>query len=230
MCGYRGLAEALRRGHPAVMPFNVMELAQAERADFAELLEGLTPEQWEAPSLCERWRVRDVAAHVLSYEELGTLPLARRFARGRFTINRTNAVGVAEFAEQSPEQLLELARRSMTPRGLSSMFGGRIALADGMVHQQDIRRALGIPRSIPPERLKIALDFARFAPAIGLPAAGRVRGLKLVATDMDWSAGRGPEVRGPAEALLMAVAGRHGITDELSGDGQPTLAKRISRS
>lgn len=102
------------------MPFNVMELARAERADFAGLLEGLTPEQWEAPSLCERWRVRDVAAHVLSYEQLGTLTLARRFAQGRFTINRTNAVGVAEYAEQSPEQLLELARAALSPLGGSA--------------------------------------------------------------------------------------------------------------
>lgn len=206
---------------------NVMDLARAERADLASLLEGLTPEQWEAPSLCERWRVRDVAAHVLSYEELGAVGLGRRFARGLFTINRTNAVGVAEWAERSPQQLLELMRRSMSPRGLSSMFGGRIALGDGIVHQQDIRRALGIPRSIPPERLVVALNFARIAPAIGLPAAGRVRGLKLVATDMDWSAGRGPEVHGTGEALLMAIAGRRGITDELSGEGQPTLARRI---
>jgi hypothetical protein len=100
------------------------------------------------------------------------------------------------------------------------MFGGRIALADGMVHQQDIRRALGIPRSIPPERLVVAVNFARIAPAIGLPVAGRVRGLKLVATDMDWSAGRGPEVHGTGEALLMAIAGRRGITDELSGEAR----------
>jgi len=210
------------------MPFNVMDLARAERADLANLLEGLTPEQWEAPSLCEGWRVRDVVAHMLSYEEVGMPALMRRMARGRFTINRTNAVGVADHDAWSPQQLLELLHRSMSPRGLTAMLGGRIALADGMVHQQDIRRPLGIPRSIPPERLKVALDFARVAPAIGLPAAGRVRGLKLVATDMDWSAGYGPEVRGTGEALLMAIAGRRGITDELGGDGQPTLAKRTS--
>ena len=34
-------------------------MATAERTDLADLLATLTPEQWEAQSLCERWRVRD---------------------------------------------------------------------------------------------------------------------------------------------------------------------------
>jgi hypothetical protein len=48
-----------------------------------------------------------------------------------------------------------------------------------------------------------------------------------VATDLDWATGRGPEVRGSGEALLMAMVGRHGVADELTGSGQPILAKRI---
>jgi hypothetical protein len=51
----------------------------------------------------------------------------------------------------------------------------------------------------------------------------------LVATDLGWASGRGPEVRGPAESLLMAMAGRRGVVDELSGPGQPTLAARVER-
>ena len=82
------------------------------------------------------------------------------------------------------------------------------------------------PRAIPAERLVPALAFARFAPPIG--AFWRARGLRLIATDVDWSGGRGPEVRGPGEALLMAIAGRRGAVEELDGPGQPTLAGRIS--
>ena len=36
----------------------------SERRGLAELLASLTDEQWETPSLCADWRVRDVAAHV----------------------------------------------------------------------------------------------------------------------------------------------------------------------
>ena len=91
-----------------------------------------------------------------------------------------------------------------------------------MIHQQDVRGPLGLVRTIPADRLRAAL--ARVAPAIGGP--WRTRGLRLVATAVDWSAGSGPEVRGPGEALLMAIAGRRGVVDELAGEGQPVLAAR----
>ncbi len=204
---------------------NLMHLARAERSDLATLLRGLTPQQWEAPSLCADWRVRDVVAHMLSYEELDTLGLARRFARGRMLFDRTNAVGVADYAGHSPQQLLELLERSQEPRGLTAGFGGRIALVDGMIHQQDIRRPLGILRDIPAERLALALDFARTAPTIG--AFWRIRGLRLTANDLDWAAGRGTDVHGTAEALLLALAGRRGVVEELSGPGQAELTRRI---
>ena len=81
---------------------SVMAQARAEREDLLDLLEGLTPEQWNAPSLCEGWTVRDVVAHVLSYDELGPRELATRFARGRFLVDRTNAVGLADDAGRTP--------------------------------------------------------------------------------------------------------------------------------
>ncbi|TQF69201.1 maleylpyruvate isomerase family mycothiol-dependent enzyme [Rhodococcus spelaei] len=203
----------------------VKDLAHAERAQLAVLLHSLTPQQWQAPSLCAGWTVRDVVAHMLSYEELSPVRLARRFARACLRFDRANEIGLADLAGHSPQQLVDLLDRSMRPRGLTTGFGGRIALVDGMVHQQDIRRPLGIPRVIPAQRLVPALDFALVAPPIG--ARRRIRGLRLVATDLDWTAGSGPEVRGPGEALLMSIAGRHGVTEELEGPGLATLHGRI---
>ena len=49
---------------------DLMGLAEQERASLLDLLSGLTDEQWAAPSLCSRWTVRDVAVHVVSYDEL----------------------------------------------------------------------------------------------------------------------------------------------------------------
>jgi uncharacterized protein (TIGR03083 family) len=46
-----------------------MQLAADERRDLADLLDTLDPEQWAHPSLCEGWAVRDVVAHLISYEE-----------------------------------------------------------------------------------------------------------------------------------------------------------------
>jgi uncharacterized protein (TIGR03083 family) len=205
---------------------DAMNLARQEREDFAALLTDLAPEQWDAPTLCDRWRVRDVVAHVISYDELDRLSLIGRFAKGWFLLNRTNAVGVADYAARSPQQLSELMRIHAEPSGLPAGFGGMIALVDGMIHQQDIRRPLGLPRDIPAERLLPTLSFAVTAPTI--LGFWRTRGVRLVATDLDWSTGRGPEVRGPAEAILMAMAGRRSVVGELSGPGQAKLADRMA--
>jgi uncharacterized protein (TIGR03083 family) len=203
----------------------VMTLAREERAEFAAFLGELTEKQWDSPTLCGDWRVRDVAAHVISYDPLSTRELIARMARGLVSRGGANALGVAEFSAIPPEGLVELFRRHAQPQGLTAGFGGRIALTDGLIHQQDIRRALGLPRQIPADRLLVTLDFARWAPLIrgGL----RSRGVKLVATDMDWSAGRGPEVTGPGEALLMAMAGRGDAVADLDGPGLPRLARRL---
>ncbi|MEC3975894.1 maleylpyruvate isomerase family mycothiol-dependent enzyme [Amycolatopsis sp. H20-H5] len=205
----------------------MMAMAREERADFLALLTTLPPEQWDAPTLCSRWRVRDVVAHVVSYEELGKRGLAARFVKGRFIPDRVNDVGVSEYNTRSPAELLELLGDHLEPRGLTAGFGGMIALVDGLIHQQDIRRPLGLPRDVPAERLRRALKAALVAPPIR--AFWRARGLRLVATDLGWSTGSGPEVRGPGESLLMAIAGRRVAVDELTGPGQVTLAARIAR-
>ena len=200
-------------------------LAREERADLAAFLKSLSPEQWEAPTLCSRWRVRDVVAHLLSYDELGRGALMRRFAKGRFWLNRVNAVGVAEYNRRTPDELLAFLDAHLEPKGLPALFGGTVSLIDGTIHHQDIRRPLGMPRDIPQERLHAALQCALFAPAVR--GAWRARGVRLVATDLDWSFGRGPEVHGRGEALLMTMAARRGVVGELSGSGQPKLASRL---
>jgi uncharacterized protein (TIGR03083 family) len=202
-----------------------MEMARAEREEFADLLDELSADQWESPTLCERWRVRDVVAHVISYEDLSWAGVVQRFLRGGLIVDRINELGVIDFAERPTDQLREVFRRHLQPRGLTAGFGGMIALTDGMIHQQDIRRPLGMPRDIPAERLRATLDFALYAPTVR--GAWRARGVRLVADDLDWSHGRGPEARGSGEALLMAMAGRRAALDDLTGPGQAKLLQQI---
>jgi uncharacterized protein (TIGR03083 family) len=206
-------------------PTDTQTLARAERADLAELLATLTPEQWQAPTLCARWRVRDVVAHMFSYEDLSLPAVLGQLVRGGFNLDRVNEAGVAAYADHTPEQLVARVKAHLDPSGLTAKFGGRIALTDGLIHHQDIRRSLGLHRRIPPERMLTVLDFARTARPIG--AAKRIHGLTLRATELDWTTGTGPVVEGPSEPLLLAMAGRRGVIDELSGPGQQTLAKRL---
>ena len=204
---------------------STMEMARDERREFADFLATLTPEQWDEPSLCSRWRVRDVVAHTISYDELTTFGLAVRFLRGGLIVNRVNAIGVADYAKRRPEELVRLVRDHIQPRGLTAGFGGMIALLDGVVHQQDIRRPLEMPRAIPPERLRAVLDSTLYVPLIR--GAWRARRVRLVATDLDWTHGKGPEVHGPGEALLMAMAGRRHALQQLDGAGKSVLVERI---
>jgi uncharacterized protein (TIGR03083 family) len=204
---------------------DVMHLARAEREEFAALLEGLTPQQWESPTLCRGWRVRDVVSHVIGFDPLSRIQLVGWMAKGLVTRGGSNAIEVAAYRDKSPEELLALVRRYAVPQGITAGMGGRIALTDGMIHQQDIRRPLGIPRTIPAESVLTALEFTKWAPR--LLGAMRTRGVRLVATDVDWSHGNGPEARGSGEAVLLAMAGRRAALDDLDGPGKAKLLQRF---
>jgi len=199
--------------------------AERERAELGDLLRGLSAEQWEAPSLCAQWTVREVVAHVLSYEGLGLAAVASRIVRGRLSLGRINAVALSPHARATPEELVQRLREFPRPTGLTAARGGAVGLVDALIHQQDIRRPLDQPRDIDPDRLRYALRFTVAAPP--LRGAWKVRGVRVVATDVDWAHGRGVEARGPGEAVLMAMAGRAGAADDLTGPGSEVLRRRF---
>ena len=207
------------------MRMSVTQLVEDERNDFADFLETLTAQEWAAQSLCEGWTVRDVVAHVVSYEGVGPGDLARRFTRGRFMLSRINAESLAQHREHEPAELVALLRKHVTPSGLTSAFGGRIALLDTLMHHQDIRRVLGTARDVPAERLRVVLPFALVAPPV--KAMWHIRGVRVIATDIDWSGGAGREARGTGEAVLMVMGGRRSVAGELDGPGAERLARRL---
>lgn len=198
-------------------------MARDERSDLLEFLRTLTPAQWNAPSLCHGWSIKDVAAHMISYDDLGIVGMAKRFAKGR--VIWANEAGVEEYRKLSTDELLETFEQRLTPAGLTAGLGGMIGLVDGTIHHQDIRRALHRPRHIPTDRLATVVAAVPSNPRLG--ARKRIKGLRLVADDLDWTHGQGHEVRGPAEAIMMAISGRADALRDLAGPGQPTLAERV---
>src|SRR5262249_20216763 len=99
-------------------------------------------------------------------------------------------------------------------------------LGETIVHSEDIRRPLGIAHTYPVDSLTRLIDFYRKSNLI-IGGKNRAAGLRLRATDADWVAGEGPEVSGPAIALVLAVAGRKAACPQLSGDGLLTLKERM---
>lgn len=199
--------------------------ATAERRDFADLLDSLNDEQWNAPSLCGDWRVRDVAIHIVAYLDRSTPGFFTAMARHRGRVDGLNAADLSHLSAWSHDDIVAALREKAEPRGVGAGLGGRIALTECMIHHQDVRRALNLPRTIAPGPLRSALDFARIAPLIR--GALRTHGLRLIATDVGWAAGRGPQVRGPGEAVLMAMAGRPDALSHLTGPGVKKLSRRL---
>lgn len=201
---------------------SIRQLAHRERTEFADLLAGFSPQDWGKPTLCDGWTVRDVAAHTIAYLGQSLPQLVRNMIAERGDIDRLNARGMADYADVVPGQLVDLMRRGAEPSGAGALYGGRVALIECLVHQQDIRRPLGRPRALNQDALRISLNYARINPVVG--GARRSRGVRLVATDSDWAAGKGPEVYGTGEALLLAMTGRGAdVADELDGDGAAQL-------
>lgn len=198
-----------------------------ERLSLADLLEGLTPEEWERPSLCPEWRVRDVAAHLAMIPDSpGPLALARAAVRVRGNPHRLNVVVARDRARHSPEQLVAELREHAASRRVPIVTNWRNVLFDVLVHGQDIAVPLGIPRRMDVDAARAGADRVW---GMGWPflARRRLRGIRLVATDTDWTVGSGVEVRGPIQAMLVALTGRPAALRELTGDGVSTLAERL---
>jgi uncharacterized protein (TIGR03083 family) len=179
------------------------------RLTLAALLEPLTAHEWDTPSLCAGWRVRDVAAHIaLAPQPPGTGSMIAAGVRARGSFHRLNHdVSVRHADTRSTARLVAELREHAASRRLPVMTSYRNILFDILVHGQDIAIPLGRELAMPRDG---AVAGATRVWTMGWPfwAKHRLRGVRLVATDADWSAGSGAEVSGPIAALLLLLTGR----------------------
>lgn len=204
---------------------DVWDAVHEERRRLVRDLEGLRPKQWDVPSQCRGWSVHDVLAHLIDSATTTRLGFARQMVTARFDFDRANDDGVRRHRAADPRDTLARFRGAVdsthTPPGPVAT-----RLVEAYVHGEDIRRPLGTRGSYPVENVLEALRYqARTASGFG-GGKDRVRGLRLRPDDIDVSIGEGPEVRGSAVALLLAVSGRPVDPDELRGEGAPTLLAR----
>jgi uncharacterized protein (TIGR03083 family) len=169
--------------------------------------------------------VLEVAAHLASFLGVPMSGLVTRMVRAGFNPVRANAQSAAKWAVAGPDVITEALGTATVP-GVAKVYA-KVGLTEAVVHHQDIRRALDRPRVVPTDRLRVALNVIAKRPGTGTGGTRRRRGVTLTATDIDWSLGSGPEATGPAEAILMTLAGRRGAFGELSGDGTNVLARSL---
>jgi uncharacterized protein (TIGR03083 family) len=206
----------------SLMRNDVWPMVHAERAAMIDDLARLDDAQWEQPSLCAGWTVHDVVAHMVDVALTTRLGFVIDMARARFDFDRQNTRGIERARGPSPQETLQrlreaASRMSTPPAPLDTR------LVEEVVHGEDIRRPLGVSHFYSQEAVVRSLrQQVRTSTAFG-GARELVAGVRLVATDADVSIGEGPEVRGPAIALLLTVSGRHVALDELDGPGVATL-------
>lgn len=200
------------------------QLIETERTRAADSLAALDGTEWDAPSLCDGWRNRDALAHMVATAELSTGGFLGGMVRNGFNFNRMVAGDIKRVGAAEPGQLIRRLRASAPshnhPPGPAASM-----LMEVVVHGEDIAFALGRTIDHSPEGLVAAADFAKSAqPLVG--CRKRIAGLSLHATDVGWSTGIGPEVRGPLVPLLLAMSGRKSVLDSLTGDGVAILRER----
>jgi uncharacterized protein (TIGR03083 family) len=206
---------------------NTSDPVRAEMLHLAERLEGLHHAQWNSASLCAQWRIRDVLAHVTAGAEgaFRVGPVLGGMLRHGFNFNRWVAADGRARGRQDPAFILKAFRAAAHNRQEPAGAPSVTSLMHVLIHGQDMCRPLGIKRDLPEAHLVPVADLVK-EDRHRFGAKKRIAGLKLSATDMDWSHGHGPEVRGPAEALVMMMAGRWVAFDDLSGEGRAILATR----
>ncbi len=199
----------------------------AERRGIADLVDSLRPDQLDVPSLCGAWTVRHVAGHLVAAIAAPSRLFLPLIVRSGFNIHKANARLARMMAERPPGDLAAKLRANAENPFRPPVVGYPGQLTDLQVHGQDIRRPLGLPHDLRPERLRVSLDFLVGGRAVGFVPRGRPAGLRFETTDLDWAWGSGPMVRGTAEAVMLALTGRSVVLAELQGDGVTTLRSRL---
>lgn len=199
----------------------------------ADLAAGLEPADWDHPSLCEGWRVRDVYGHMCVGHTYPLPKLLAKVAANGFDVDKGSAKESAAWADaHSTEEITATITgiaRDHTRHGIARFIPDSDGYVDHVIHELDVRRPLGRPRELPEANKVAALAAMLLAKGGGTKPAKRMAGLRFVATDADWSTGDGPEVRGATEALLLGLGNRDVALGELDGDGAATFAERVGR-
>jgi uncharacterized protein (TIGR03083 family) len=175
--------------------------------------------------LCGGWSVHVTAAHIVMGAEQTPAHFMKRLAASGFRFNTMMDCDSRRLGTLPTSELIDRLRARLTttnrpPAPVVTMLG------EIVVHGEDIRQPLGIPSNVSDESLAACLEMYKGA---NFPTGTkkRIESLRLVATDVGWSHGTGPEVSGPGAALLLAMTGRTAGLEDLAGDGLATLRQRM---
>lgn len=209
----------------------VWQAIDDQRLSLANLLEQLTQSQWQQPSLCAGWTVRDVTAH-LTLQQVTLGEALKLIARSPGPMTKTiHDSACHRAATWSTAQMIDAIRGMVGSQRRNFGVTYRDTLIDILVHGQDIAIPVRREHPIPPAVAAVAATRAWTTrwPRPILPHK-RFAGYRLTATDTDWSVGEGEELRGPISAILLVIVGRSVALAQLSGAATSDIAARFAVS
>lgn len=190
---------------------------EAELSALADLLDPISDAQWDTPSLCEGWRVREVAAHLTMPACYSEDEFLARLRECGFDFPRLSNQVASRDAELPTAELVANLRAGVMRHWTPPDGGYHGALNHVVIHALDATVPLGVPHRVPEETVRVVLDdltegggHAHFDVDID--------GHRLHATDLDWSYGWGPELRGSGGDLALVLCGRTVPAGRLEGD------------
>ena len=188
----------------------------AEFTRLADLLDAASAAQWDTPSLCAGWRVREVIAHLTMAARYSEAEFLAELQRCGFDFTQLSNEIAARDASRPTDELIKNLRSEVMQHWAPPGGGYRGALNHVVIHGLDVTVPLAVPRLAPDQTITVILDdltqrdgTVRF----GVDFAGR----RLQAIDLDWSFGAGPVLRGAAADLALAICGRSVPPGRLEG-------------
>jgi uncharacterized protein (TIGR03083 family) len=179
----------------------------AELTSLADRLDDASDVQWDTPSLCAGWRVREVVAHMTMAARYSEEEFMAELQRCAFDFTRLSNEIAARDAGLPASELIKNLRSEVMQHWAPPGGGYHGALNHAVIHGLDVTVPLEAPRLAPDQTIRMILEdltagdvSARF----GVDIAGR----HLQATDLDWSFGAGPGLRGAAADLALVICGR----------------------
>jgi uncharacterized protein (TIGR03083 family) len=202
---------------PVTDDTHLQPVVAAEFVSLADLLAVASDTQWDTQSLCERWRVREVIAHMTMAARYSEEEFMAELRRCDFDFTRLSNEVASRDASLPDDELVSSLRSDVMQRWTPPGGGHHGALNHVVIHGLDVTVPLGVPRRSPDETIRVVLDDLTQGGGqahFGVDIEGR----NLQASDLDWSHGSGPVLRGAAGDLALAICGRTVPDGRLEGE------------
>jgi uncharacterized protein (TIGR03083 family) len=205
---------------------DIWDMARAERELIAERLAALPEGAWAGSTLCDGWLVRDIVGHMIAIGSMSAATFFGGMAKNGFSFPKFQEQGIRKYTEGRPAAEILTSFKATVDSHAKPPGPKATVLGEVLVHGEDIFRAQGAGYLDHPAEHVVAVAEFYKRNSFPLKVKKRIAGVTLRMTDADWSYGSGPELAGPAIAVLMAMVGRKIALGDVHGDGVAILAGR----